>query len=128
MPPSPRFAASITGVRAASSGVCEPLKPRFRLKFDEGSPGWQALIAMPRSAVRQLDQVILVDKDELTLQSFTINPLWSDETNVLVRDESIIDGTYLATTRLVYAPDGSKIEIIPDVPTDDSSATAMVTD
>lgn len=73
------------------------------------------VVALPRGAVRQLDQVYLVDETELTLTARTIVPLWSNEEYVIVRDPSIKDGTLLSTTRLVYAPEGAKVEIIPNV-------------
>lgn len=72
------------------------------------------VVAVPRIAVRQLDRVFLVDQTELTLMARTIAPIWSDEDNVIVRDPLIHDGALLSTTHLVYAPDGSKVEIIPD--------------
>lgn len=73
------------------------------------------VVAIPRGAVRQLDQVVLVDKTEMTLMPKTIVPVWSDDQHVIVRDPLIQDGTLLATTHLVYAPSGAKIEIIPDI-------------
>lgn len=73
------------------------------------------VVAMPRKAVRQLDKVYLIDPEALTLKSKTIEPLWSDEESVVVRDPDIPDGILLATTKLVYAPEGAKVEIIPDI-------------
>ena len=74
------------------------------------------VVALPRSAVRQLDQVYLVDKEALTLSKRTIVPIWSNADHILVRDPAIQDGQLLATTSIVYAPEGAKIEIIPDIP------------
>ena len=71
------------------------------------------VVALPRSAVRQLDQIHLVDS-ELSLVGKTINPIWRDKDNVIVRDPEIADGEMLATTRMVYPPEGAKVEIIPD--------------
>lgn len=79
----------------------------------------EGVLALPRGAVFQLDQIRLVNKAELTLSSRTITPLWSDKEYVVIRDPSIdprIEA--LALTRLVYAPEGSKVEIIPGI--DDS--------
>ena len=73
------------------------------------------VIALPRGAVRQLDQINLVDQQDMTLLTLTIKPLWSDEEFVIVRDPRIEAGALLATTHLVYAPEGSKVEIISDV-------------
>ena len=73
------------------------------------------VVALPRVAVRQLNQVFLVDKTGMTLLARTIDPIWSDEKHIIVRDPSIRDGAYLSTTHLVYAPNGAKVEIIPDI-------------
>ena len=80
------------------------------------------VVAIPRTSIRQMDQVYLVDKTELTLSAKTIAPIWSDAQYVLIRDPKIPDGTLVSTTRIVYAPDGAKVEIIPEV----DSATATV--
>lgn len=73
------------------------------------------VVALPREAVRQLDQVYLIDKEALTLSKKTIEAIWSDAEHVVVRDERIQDGQLLAITSIVYAPEGAKIEIIPDI-------------
>lgn len=73
------------------------------------------VVAVPRIAIRQLDQIYLVDKVDLTLQPKTIKPLWSDEDYVIVPAADLDDDHWLSTTRLVYAPAGSKVEIIPDL-------------
>ena len=76
---------------------------------------------IPRAGVRQLDRIILLDPNELTIQSHRIEAIWSDAEHVVVRDATIANGSLLATTHLIYAPDGSKVEILPDpnVPTQD---------
>ncbi len=86
------------------------------------------VVAMPRGAVRQLDQVFLVDEDELTLKTMTIQPVWSDEEHVIVRDPQIHDGAMLATTQLVYAPEGAEVEIIPDAETTDPELAALASE
>ncbi len=85
------------------------------------------VVALPRGAVRQLDQIFLVDKDDLTLISKTIVPLWSDEENIIIRDPSIEDGAWLSTTRLVYALDGAKVEIIPNIELTETEAKTSIT-
>ena len=75
--------------------------------------------SVPRIAVRQLDQVYFVDKvnnTDYTLSSKTLVPVWSDDEHLIVDDASIPDGQLLATTQIVFAPDGAKVEIIPDIP------------
>lgn len=73
------------------------------------------VIALPRAAVRQLDQIYLVDRDDLTLIPKTIEEIWSDEQHVIIRDPLIEDGDWLSTTRIVYAPEGAKVELISDI-------------
>ena len=85
------------------------------------------VVAVPRLAVRQLDQVYFVDKDELTLLGKTLDPVWSDEENLIVDDPTIEDGQLLAITRIVYAPDGAKVEIIEDIPLTDSTTADTTT-
>ena len=72
------------------------------------------VLPIPRGAVRQLDQITLVDSSQWVLRTKKIIPIWSDQEYVIVRDKSIQDGSLLATTQLVYVPDGAKVEIIPD--------------
>tara|TARA_R110002096_G_scaffold179153_1_gene356101 strand:- start:12632 stop:13852 length:1221 start_codon:yes stop_codon:yes gene_type:complete len=71
------------------------------------------VFVVPRSAVRDLNQIHLVDPKELTLTRHEIEALWSNEEFLIVADNEIPDGALLSVTRLVYAPDGSKVEIIP---------------
>ncbi len=73
------------------------------------------VVALPRIAVRQLDQIVLINKTEMTLMAKTIIPLWSDEQFIIVRDPLIQGGTLLSTTHLVYVPNGAKVEIMPEI-------------
>jgi len=72
------------------------------------------VIALPRNAVRQLNKIILVRKDELTLLPITINSLWSDADHVIVASSEIPAGLWLATTPMVLTPEGAKVEIMPE--------------
>lgn len=84
------------------------------------------VIAVPRIAVRQLGHVYLVDKKELTLNARTISPIWSDEEHLIIRDPTIPDGSHLATSNLIYAPDGAKVEILPNAgPTTTANSTSQ---
>lgn len=73
------------------------------------------VIAIPRSAVRRLDLVYLIDGRERTLRSLTIQPMWSDADQVIVSGSAINQHELLAMTPLVYAPEGSVVQIIPEV-------------
>ncbi len=80
------------------------------------------VIALPRVAVRQLDQVVLVDQKEQTLLPLTVTALWSDAENVIVSSSAIPEGMWLATTPMPFTPKGAKIEIIPPAETSVSIA------
>ncbi|MEM7383314.1 MAG: efflux RND transporter periplasmic adaptor subunit [Verrucomicrobiota bacterium] len=83
------------------------------------------VMVIPRAAVRQVNRIYLVDPAELTLERRTIEWVWSDEEHLIVRDETIPDGAWLATSRLVYAPDAARVEIIPAVDEPGGTATPM---
>lgn len=82
------------------------------------------VVALPRAAVKQLDQVVLVNQSDLTLRSLSIAPLWSNEEHVVVEATAIPDHTWLSTTPMSYTPEGAKIEIIPDANPDANAAIA----
>ncbi len=82
------------------------------------------VIVVPRSAVRQLDRVFLIDTNDLTLHSHAIDPIWSDEERHIIRDPAIADGALLATTHLIYTPEGSKVEILAELSADPNTALA----
>lgn len=82
------------------------------------------VIALPRAAVRQLDQIILVDKVDHTLSPLTIKPVWTTAEHVIVESSTIPEGKVLATTPMVYTPEGTKVEIIPDATPNTSIADA----
>ncbi|SMP56203.1 RND family efflux transporter, MFP subunit [Neorhodopirellula lusitana] len=73
------------------------------------------VVAIPRAAVRRMDLVYLIDGTKQTIRSLTIDPLWSDADHLVVHQNVIEPGELLATTTLVYAPEGSTVEIIPEV-------------
>lgn len=74
----------------------------------------QDVIALPRGAVRQLNKVILVRRDELTLLPITVTSIWSNADHVVVDSSEIPQGMLLATTPMVFSPEGAKVEIIGD--------------
>ena len=81
------------------------------------------VITLPRSAVRQLDKIILVDREKLTLLPVTITSLWSNAEHVVVDRAEIPEGMLLSTTPMVFTPKGTRVEIIPD-----TLSTTTVTD
>jgi hypothetical protein len=72
-------------------------------------------MALPRLGVKRINQIYIVDPKDLTLHNRTIEAVWADEHNVLIRDPQIPDGFLLATTKLSYAPEGATVEILPDL-------------
>ena len=74
----------------------------------------EKVVAIPREAVRQLSRISVVDQDTHIISKRFVSPLWQNDTHLIVRDESLADGTLLATAFLLYTPDGTKVEILPD--------------
>lgn len=72
-----------------------------------------SVVAIPRPAVRQLDQIYFINDNRLL--NAKVEPVWTDEDHLIISDPSIRDGQLIATTRIVYAPDGAKVEIIPEI-------------
>jgi RND family efflux transporter MFP subunit len=72
------------------------------------------VFVIPREAVADLNRIRLVDPEELTLRSAVISQLWADDDFLVFNDPSIEDGTLLVLDRLMYAPDGGKVEIVDD--------------
>ncbi len=80
------------------------------------------VMVVPRSAVRQLDRIYLVDEKEMILTRHEIVPIWSDKEILVIRDAEIPDGALLATTRLAYAPNITRVEILPPTEPDPTGA------
>jgi hypothetical protein len=74
----------------------------------------EKVVAIPRKAIRQLSRITVVDRDSHIISKRMVTPLWENDTHLIVRDESLVDGTLLATAYLVYNPDGTQVEILPD--------------
>jgi RND family efflux transporter MFP subunit len=72
------------------------------------------VFVIPRDAVSGLSRIRLVEPESLTLRSAQISPLWSDNDSFVFHNEKIPDGMLLAMTKLVYAPDGARVEIVED--------------
>ena len=79
--------------------------------------------AIPRVAVRKLENIFLVDKTDMTLSQITVDPIFTDENFLIVRDPAITSNKYLAMTYLIFAPEGAKAEILPEVTGADPSET-----
>lgn len=71
------------------------------------------VFVLPREALRGVNRVFLIDRDELTLQRSDVEPLLSTADFLIVRD-GFKDGDWLATSRLPYAPEDAPVKIIED--------------
>ncbi|MAI31620.1 MAG: efflux transporter periplasmic adaptor subunit [Planctomycetaceae bacterium TMED240] len=76
------------------------------------------VVAIPRGSVRSLNQVHVIDSETKKLSTLNIDPLWSDDSYVIVRDTNIRPGDFVATTMLVYAPEGAIVDIISELETE----------
>ena len=74
--------------------------------------------AIPRVAVRQLEKIYLVDKKEMTISQLIIDPVFTDQDYLIVRNPALSSDKYLAMTYLIFAPEGAKVEILPEVGAD----------
>ena len=75
---------------------------------------FENVVVIPRKAVRQLSRITVVDRDSHIITKRMVTPLWENDTDLVVSDEFLVDGTLLATAYLVYTPDGTPVEILPD--------------
>ena len=75
---------------------------------------FEKVVVIPRKAVRQLSRITVVDRDSHIITKRMVTPLLENDTDLVVSDEFLVDGTLLATAYLVYTPDGTPVEILPD--------------
>ncbi len=73
------------------------------------------VFVLPRSALRGVNRVYLIDRSSLTIEKTDIEPLWSTADSLIVR-EGFQEGDWLAVSRLPYAPDGAEVEIVEPPP------------
>jgi RND family efflux transporter MFP subunit len=71
----------------------------------------KSVFVLPRHSLRGVNRIYLVDKLHPTIIRTTIEPIWSDEEVLVVRDGLEV-GQWLSVTRLPYAPDGAPVEIV----------------
>jgi RND family efflux transporter MFP subunit len=70
---------------------------------------------IPRSAMREVNRVFLVNPETSEIKKTDFTPLWSNSEVMIVGNE-IKAGDWLATSSLPYTPDGAPVEIIPTTP------------
>ena len=72
----------------------------------------EQVYVIPRRAVRQVDRIFLVMKEEMKLDRRIITPIWSDLDHFIIRDPGMFEKAYLATSSLSYTPHDAKVEIL----------------
>lgn len=73
----------------------------------------ESVFVIPRSALRGVNRVYLIDRPALKIQRTEVDPVWNTADFLVVRD-GFKEGDWLATSRLPYAPNGAEVEIIED--------------
>lgn len=69
------------------------------------------VFVIPREALRGVNVVYLIDRDNPAIERTVIEPIWTSA-EVLVVREGLENGQWLSTTRLPYAPDGAPVEVV----------------
>lgn len=69
------------------------------------------VFVLPRSALRGLNRIYLIDRGKSTIVRSEAHPVWSTS-EVLVVREGLQEGDWLAISRLPYAPNGSAVDVI----------------
>ena len=103
--------------------IGQPVNAKIPGKILEG------VIKIPRSAVRQLRRIYIIDTEELqgeedyplvdsvkakwgTVHGISVEPIRETQSHIIIQDNSVKEGTLLSTTPMPWIPDGSKVEII----------------
>jgi RND family efflux transporter MFP subunit len=71
----------------------------------------QQVFVLPRQALRGVNRIYLVARDQPAIQRTEIEPIWTTADVLVVRD-GLEAGQWLSTTRLPYAPDGAPVEVV----------------
>jgi len=66
---------------------------------------------IPRTAMRGLNRISLIDKEDPKILRKDITPVWSNTEVIIVRND-LSPGDWLAISRLPYAPNGAPVEIV----------------
>jgi len=69
------------------------------------------VFVLPRQALRGVNTIYLVTRDEPAIERTKIDPVWSTADVIVVRD-GLESGQWLATTRLPYAPNGAPVAVV----------------
>lgn len=90
-------------------------KPELRIgqpvRADVTGVVLEDVYVLPRSALRGVNRIYLIDRAEVTIHRLAIDPIWSTPDQLIVRDD-LKPGDWLATSRMPYAPEGAPVEIV----------------
>jgi hypothetical protein len=81
------------------------------------------VFVIPRTAMRSLNRIFLIDKNGPTITKTDISPVWSNSEVVIVRN-GLNAGDWLATSRLPYTPDKAPVGIISPPPAPEAAGPA----
>ena len=83
------------------------------------------VFVLPRSALRGVNRVYLIEQPDLTIERTDVTPVWSTSDALVVR-EGLKEGDWLATSRMLNAPNGAEVKIVEEAKaaeTDDAAST-----
>lgn len=81
------------------------------------------VFVIPRTAMRDINRIFLIRKDDPMIMKTDITPVWSNSKVVIVKN-GLSPGDWLATSRLPYAPDKAPVQIIDPPSTDEAVGPA----
>ena len=83
------------------------------------------VFVIPRTAMRGLNRIFLIEKDDPKILKQDIVPVWSNTEVIIVRND-LKPGDWLATSRLPYAPNGAPVEVVLPPPTVEAAEAGAV--
>lgn len=89
------------------------------LRADVTGVSLEDVYVIPRTAMRGLNRIFLIEKDDPKIIRQDIVPVWSN-TDVIIVKSDLKPGDWLATSRLPYAPNGAPVEIVIPPPTEEA--------
>jgi len=69
------------------------------------------VFVIPRETLRRPNEVILVEPEEMKLNRAVVDPIWTDQHSLVVRD-GLTEGWHLVIKRLANAPQGAKVTLV----------------
>lgn len=82
------------------------------------------VFVIPRSTMRGLNHIFLIDKTDPKIVKKDITPIWSNAKVLIVRND-LTPGDWLAVSTLPYTPNGAPVEIIQPVSKEHADSTVQ---